>query len=346
MNLRLPTYSRPIPPRRLATTVATLGLAALALPAGSLAHQHKSASVSASVRHRTLEVRGSSHANAVALRLKAGDPSTVQVDVGNDGSADFSFPRLHLSAINVKMGAGNDSVLIDDSNGSVDGSNGTFPAIPTTIAGGPGDDKLIGGAGAETLKGGAGNDTVIGGKGNDTAYLGGGNDTFVWNPGDGSDTIEGQDGADAMVFNGAPAAENVTMSADRGHLKFVRDVGHVTMDTHGVERVDFNALGGADHVTVNDLTGTGVTKVNLDLARTLGGSTGDGNVTVNGTNGDDTINVAGNGSGADVTGLAAAVSIVHADRNDTLTVNSLAGKDNVSATGVFGMQVSINPALR
>jgi len=119
------------------------------------------------------------------------------------------------------------------------------------------------------------------------------------------------------------------------------------MDTHGVERVDFNALGGSDHVTVNDLTGTDVTIVNLDLARTLESSPGDAeNVIVNGTNGDDTINVAGNGSGADVTGLAAAVSIVHADRNDTLTVNSLAGKDNVSATGVFGMQVSINPAVR
>jgi hypothetical protein len=237
---------------------------------------------------------------------------------------------------------GNDSIRIDD-------SNGTFTdAIPTRIAGGPGDDTLIGGAGPETFYGGSGNDTVIGGKGNDTAHLGGGNDTFVWNPGDGSDTIEGQDGTDAMVFNGANAAEKVTMSADRGHLRFVRDVANVTMDTHGVERVDFNALGGADNVTVNDVTGTDVTKVNLDLAGALGGSTGDGavdNVTVNGTNGNDTINVAGNGSGADVTGLAAAVSILHADRADTLSVNSLAGKDSVSPTGVFGMQVSINGAL-
>ena len=31
------------------------------------------------------------------------------------------------------------------------------------------------------------------------------------------------------------------------------------MDTAGVERVDFNALGGADMVTVSDLTGTDVT---------------------------------------------------------------------------------------
>jgi hypothetical protein len=342
VNLHLPTYSAPIHRRRLAATVASLGIAALACPAGPLAHEHKIDGVSASVKHGTLEVKGSSHADSLALRLKAGDPSTVQVDVGNDGWADFSSPRSQLRAIAVRMGAGNDNVRIDDSNGTFTDS------IPTTIAGGPGDDTLIGGAGAETFYGGSGNDTVIGGKGNDTAYLGAGNDTFVWNPGDGSDVIEGQDGTDTMLFNGANAAENVTLSADRGHLKFVRDVGNVTMDTHGVERVDFNALGGADHVTVNDLTGTDVNKVNLDLAGTLGGSTGDGavdNVTVNGTNGDDTINVAGNGSGADVTGLTAAVSIVHADPTDMLAVNSLAGQNFVFATGVFGMQVSINGAL-
>ena len=48
------------------------------------------------------------------------------------------------------------------------------------------------------------------------------------------------------------------------------------MDTDGVERLDFDALGGADTVTVNDLTATHVEDVNVDLAGTLGGATGDG----------------------------------------------------------------------
>ena len=38
------------------------------------------------------------------------------------------------------------------------------------------------------------------------------------------------------------------------------------MDLNGVESVNFTALGGADTITVNDLTGTDVTEVNLDLA--------------------------------------------------------------------------------
>ena len=47
------------------------------------------------------------------------------------------------------------------------------------------------------------------------------------------------------------------------------------MDLNDVETVNFNALGGTDTVTVNDLSGTDVTQVNVNLAGTLGGTTGD-----------------------------------------------------------------------
>ena len=33
------------------------------------------------------------------------------------------------------------------------------------------------------------------------------------------------------------------------------------MDLNGVEHIQFNALGGADNITVNDLTGTAVKQV-------------------------------------------------------------------------------------
>ena len=169
-------------------------------------------------------------------------------------------------------------------------------AIALTLDGGAGDDTIAGGQGVETLLGGDGNDSIDGNGGNDLALLGAGDDTFVWDPGDGSDTIEGQDGADTMRFNGANVAEQVDLSANGNRLRFFRDLGNVTMDTAGVERVDFNALGGADLVTVNDLTGTDVSSVNVDLAGTLGGATGDGQpdrVVVNATNGNDAIDVSG-----------------------------------------------------
>jgi Ca2+-binding RTX toxin-like protein len=319
-------------------------LAALVAPAAS-AKGGSAQGVQAELDGGTLRVDGGDRPNSVALRLKAGDQTRIQVDAGDNGSADFAFARADVHAISVRMGNGRDSVRIDDANGAF------TDAIPTSIAGGNGDDTLNGGAGVETFSGGNGDDFVDGGRGNDRADLGRGDDTFQWDPGEGSDSIEGQSGSDTMLFNGAAGAETVTMTANGGRLIFFRQPGAVTMSTDDVEIVDFNALGGPDSVTVNDLSGTDVTQTNLDLAAALGGNAPDGqldSVVVNGTDGVDDINVAGNGSGADVTGLATAVSIKHADPTDadptdSLVVNTLAGADNVNLAGVAGLlDVQVN----
>ncbi|HZB05285.1 MAG TPA: hypothetical protein VE449_01750 [Thermoleophilaceae bacterium] len=311
-------------------------IAALVAPAAPSAKGGGEQGVQAELDGGTLRVDGGDRPNSVALRLKAGDQTRIQVDAGDNGSADFSFARGNVDAINIRMGNGRDSVRIDDANGAF------TDAIPTTIAGGNGDDTLGGGLGVETFNGGNGDDFVDGGRGNDRADLGRGDDTFQWDPGEGSDSIEGQSGSDRMLFNGAqgPGAETVTMTANGGRLIFFRQPGAVTMNTDDVEIVDFNALGGPDSITVNDLSGTDVTQTNLDLAAILGGNAPDGqldSVVVNGTDGVDDIDVAGNGSGADVTGLAAAVSIKRADPTDSLVVNTLAGADNVHVAGVAGV---------
>ena len=161
--------------------------------------------------------------------------------------------------------------------------------------------------------------------------------------------IEGQDGSDTMLFNGAGASETVTMTADGGRLAFLRNLaGPSSRWTRTGSRSSTSTpSGGADTVTVNDLTGTDVTQTNLDLAGTLGGSAGDSavdDVIVNATNGDDTINIDGNESGANVTGLATAVSVTHAEPTD-LSVNTLAGTDHVLANGVAGvLQVLVDGA--
>ena len=51
----------------------------------------------------------------------------------------------------------------------------------------------------------------------------------------------------------ARASPSSHLSANGNRLRFFRDIGTITMDTAGVERVDLNALGAADLVTVNDL---------------------------------------------------------------------------------------------
>ena len=89
-------------------------------------------------------------------------------------------------------------------------------------------------------------------------------------------------------------------------------------------------------LTVNDLTGTDVVEINIDLAGTIGGTAGDGQadtVIVNGTNGDDIIDVVGAGTSASVLGLAARVNIANSEgANDSLVVNALGGDDGVTAT--------------
>jgi Ca2+-binding RTX toxin-like protein len=290
----------------------------------------------AKVKHGVLVVKGTHARDAIALRLKAGNPNVLQVDFGDDGSADFSFGLNRFARIDVRARGGDDRVRIDESNGAFTN------AVPTTIDGGDGNDTLAGGTGAETLIGGYGNDTIDGNGGDDVAFLGAGDDTFVWDLGDGSDTIEGQDGRDTMVFNGANADEQVALSANGKRLKFFRVQGNITMDTAGVERVDFNALGGADLVTVNDLTGTDVSSVNVDEAGTLGGGAPDGQrdrVTVNGTNGDDRVDVSGNAAGVAVSGLASRVTILHQDPTDLLVVNGLGGNDAISAASLAAQSI-------
>jgi Ca2+-binding RTX toxin-like protein len=328
--------------RVAALSAAAAGVAvaaAAAYPAHGAAapHRHRLGPARVRLDHRTLRVEGTEANDAIALRLAAGNPAVVQVDLGDDGSADFSFPRAAIDRIRVEARGGDDRVRIDDTDGAFTN------AIPTTIDGGPGNDTISGGAGAETLIGGPGNDTIDGKAGNDVSDLGPGDDSFVWDPGDGSDRIEGGPGTDAMVFDGAAASETVDLSANGDRLRFFRNPGNITMDTHGVERVDFNALGGADAVTVHDLSRTDVKNVDLDLAGTLGGATGDGqtdSVVVDGTDGNDALTLAGDQSGLTVSGLQAQVAIPHQEPTDQLFVEGLGGADTISATGLAAGSIS------
>jgi Ca2+-binding RTX toxin-like protein len=311
-----------------AGVAAGQGTAAPAPQAHKASHLRKSDFKRPKLRHGSLTVEGTAASERIALRLRAGDPGTLQVDVGDDGSAEFSFDRERVTSIAVDAGAGNDLVRIDDGNGAITNS------IPTTIAGDDGNDFLLGGAGAERLAGGPGIDSIDGNGGNDLALMGAGDDVFVWDPGDGSDVVEGEDGTDTMLFNGADGAERVDLSANGNRLRFFRDPGRVTMDTAGVERVDFSAFGGVDLVTVNDLLGTDVSAVDLDLGLDGSGDGQDDEVTVNGTAGNDTLDVRGDASRVSVSGGRALVSIVDHEPTDRLIVNGLDGNDTISAAGL------------
>ncbi len=123
-------------------------------------------------------------------------------------------------------------------------------------------------------------------------------------------------------------------------MRFFRNVGNITMDTAGVENIDLNALGGADNVVVNDMTGTDLTDVHVDLAQVPGSGVDDGqpdNVTVNGTAGNDVAVVGQQGTDLQVVNLKPTVTVsASSPANDHLVVAALDGDDVVDASGVSG----------
>jgi Ca2+-binding RTX toxin-like protein len=313
------------------TTAAALAAIAAGALAGQAQAKHGAPKFKQpTLKRGTLTVEGTRGDDRIALRVAAQNANFLAIDFGDDGSNEFFVRRSLVSRIEANAGYGDDQIRIDDANGAF------TDTIPTVLRGEQGDDTLLGGAGAEKLRGGHGADTIDGNRGNDSAFMGAGDDTFIWDPGDGSDTIDGRAGNDTMRFNGANVAERIDMSANGPRLRFFRDVANITMDTTDVERVDFNALGGADSIDVGDLSGTDVTKVNLELQGAPGA--GDGavdRVTVNGTDANDSINVAGDAAaGVTVSGLQALVSISHPEPNDALAVNGLGGNDSLSAAGL------------
>ena len=279
--------------------------------------------------------------------LNEGGAGTDAVEVnGGNGAEAFTatangtrvrFDRLDPAPFAIDIGTSEGLVL--NANGGIDSFSATgnlAALIHITVDGGTGDDTILGGNGADQLSGGDGNDFLDGQQGNDVAFIGAGDDTFQWDPGDGNDTVEGQDGTDTMLFNGSNGTEKFEASANGSRLRFTRDLGNIVMDVDELEVIDLNSLGSPDTVTVNDLTGTDVVEVNTNLAGAIGGTVGDGFsdvVIVNGTNGDDIIDVVGAGTSASVVGLPTRVNIANAEgANDSLAVNALGGNDAVTAT--------------
>ena len=275
-----------------------------------------------------------------------GTPGSDNIQVAGAGGS-VTVAGLPATVTLAGSEAANDQLIVDGGAGNdvITAAGLAAGVIGLTIDGGAGNDTITGSQGDDILIGGDGNDTVIGGRGNDVAFLGNGNDTFTWDPGDGSDVVEGQAGTDTLFFNGSNANENIDISANGSRVRLFRDVGNVTMDLNGIEHIQLAALGGADTITVNDLTGTDTKQVAIDLAGTLGSGQGDGQpdtVKVNGTAGDDHISVASSGSSIVVNGLAAQVSINNAESaNDSLVINGGTGNDTIDASRLHAGQVNL-----
>ena len=143
----------------------------------------------------------------------------------------------------------------------MNGGNDTFSAtgdlaalIKITVDGGTGNDTILGSNGADKLLGGDGDDFIDGQQGNDVDLprcrqrhdaVGSGRRLRHgrgW----------GRHRHDAVQRQ--RRNEIFTASANGGRVVFTRNLGSIVMDLNDVEKINLNALGGVDTVTLNDLS--------------------------------------------------------------------------------------------
>jgi Ca2+-binding RTX toxin-like protein len=299
-------------------TLRALGMGVLAGAAALVLGAHTArAAYTAGVQAGTLRIVGDGASDKLAIVPNG--PSLV-VDVGEDGTTDFTFDRSTFTSISVTAGAGDDEVRVG--NGLTE---------PVTLNGGSGDDTLIGGSSAETFLGGTGDDFVDGNIGADTASLGSGNDVFQWDPGDGSDVVDGNGGNDRLDFHGSNAAEQMAVAPNGDRIRFTRNVGAIAMDLDTIEKIDVTTLGSADVVSVAPLAGTKVdVELNADSAVD--------NVVALGTDGADALKVANDGGGL----TAGSVRVLGGETIDGLTVSGLGGADTITTTATVASPVQVH----
>jgi hypothetical protein len=97
-----------------------------------------------------------------------------------------------IAGFEVNPGPGSDSVIISPEI-----------LVPTTLRGGPGDDRMRGGGGADKVVGGPGDDALLGHGGNDWIF-GGPGDDWLYGGAD-EDRLEGGPGTDYL--HGGPGAD-------------------------------------------------------------------------------------------------------------------------------------------
>jgi Ca2+-binding RTX toxin-like protein len=155
--------------------------------------------LSASLAKGVLRVSGTAGDDVIRIQK-----SSTSIQAIIDGVTQ-TFNAGAVKKIRVMAGAGDDSVLVG-------------PAIPSNIAGGPGNDRLTGSKAADSINGGdgddvlngrGGDDTLIGGVGDDTINGLAGNDSVLG--GDGRDNLSGGAGND--LLNGEAETDSISGGA-------------------------------------------------------------------------------------------------------------------------------------
>ncbi|MCC6234962.1 MAG: calcium-binding protein, partial [Verrucomicrobiales bacterium] len=159
------------------------------------------------------------------------------------------------------------------------------------------------------------------------------------------DVFEAAGGLDTLIVHGSDAPESFGVSGSGGRVRVVRNLQNVTLDSSEVEAIRLEVAAGADSIVVEDVTGTALTDLRMDLAAGPGSGSGDGEtdrVELRGSSDRDEWSVAGDARELSVTGGHTRISVVgHEGDRDLLIVKGEGGNDLLSAAHLAAGCVSL-----
>jgi Ca2+-binding RTX toxin-like protein len=236
-----------------------------------------------------LVVDGTSGDDVIRLIRNANNPLILDVIV--NGTTEGSFQLSVINNITVNGLAGNDNIILD-------GANGTIQVLETITLNGNADNDTLEGAGGGQdgigFNGGGGNDSLLGSEFDDAMSGGTGNDTLDGRGG--ADDMQGGDGLDTADYSDRTADLVIDLddNADDGEAG-ENDNVHSDIET---------VLGGSGDDSI-----TGSNADNLLVGN-------DGNDTLNGEGGADTLQ--GNAGDDEIHGGDGADSILGGSEDDDL----------------------------
>jgi Ca2+-binding RTX toxin-like protein len=264
-------------------------------------------------------VAADAQTDTVSLIGGLGDDTIAATMVGST----ISVAGLPVATTVAHVGK-TDIVALDGGfgNDSIDASKLPTGKVRAQLYGNNGDDVIYGTDGDDAVEGGAGNDIV---------FLGGGNDRVAWRALGGQDVIEGYAGTDTLLLGADDGSIDIFALGSRARV--FRSDGAMLLDTGGIERIEFHADEFGDFVAVNDLTGTDVKEVSIDLGVGTGGNGQSDFVFLAGSVANNAITTKITAGVVSISGLPTLLTIARAD-GDRVAIDSGAGDDSINVSAV------------
>ncbi len=303
-------------------------------------------------------------AEQLSIDMLAGNDSLLMTSVapgigmtdydfsGGDGDDQITlsgFTAIPGSVFHVRGGTGNDGVLAVNVDNALliafggSGNDSMQTSLRAELYGDEGDDTLIGSDLSDSISGGGGNDQIIGAGSRDFLYGDEGQDSFFWDSvDDGDDIVDGGTGQDALFVapnDGVPDAFTLRANTFFHNLFDIVIAGNV-IGGGAIEQVNLSGGSSTDSFTIDDLSQTSITDVNIRLGFDQVGD----EVYVQGTTANDFVVISGSDETL-INGLPWMIRVMGAQFSATTLVDGILFDGHLGEDTIITASNLTNPVL-